>query len=162
MKSCLLGQTLLSRAFLILNILLVGCTDLWERISDGEDGFIIPKLDSLVGEISFFVFFLFWVNFTKYHEITMHYTFIHKPFLSFSTNENISLHWNMNGNLNLVSWITHLQPFFFLNLTYLLNLKAVRGKFTVSVLTFSLLAYYEVSTALIWEPCIDRKGKISR
>ena len=57
MKSCLLGQTLLSRAFLIRNILLLGCTDLWERISDGEDGFIIPKLDSLVGEISFFFLF---------------------------------------------------------------------------------------------------------
>lgn len=38
----------------VLSILLVGCTDLWERISNGEDGFIIPKLDSLVGEISFF------------------------------------------------------------------------------------------------------------
>ena len=50
---------------------------------------------------------------------------------------------------------------FFLNLTYLLNLKAVREKFTVSVLTFSLPAYYEVSAALIWEPCIYRKGKIS-
>ena len=65
MKSCLLGQTLLSRAFLILNILLVGCTGLWERISDGEDGFIIPKLDSLVGEISFFFFFL-----SKLHKIS--------------------------------------------------------------------------------------------
>lgn len=57
-------------------------------------------------------FFFSWINFTKHHKITMHCTFIHEPFLSFSTNENISLHWNMNGNLKLVSWIPHLQPFF--------------------------------------------------
>lgn len=106
MKSWLLGQTLLSRAFFIF--FLVGCTDLWGILLDGVDDFIIPKLDSLVGEISFF----FWINFTKHHKITMHCTLTHEPFFSFSTNENISLHWNMNGDLKLVSWITHLQPFF--------------------------------------------------
>lgn len=89
---------------------MVECTDFWERISNGEDGFMVPQLDSLVGEISFF---FLWIKFTKHHKITIHYTFIHEPFLSFSTNENISLHWNMNGDLKLVSWITHLQPFFF-------------------------------------------------
>lgn len=57
-------------------------------------------------------FFFFWISITKHHKITMHCTLIHEPFFSFSTNENISLHWNMNGNLKLVSWITHLQPFF--------------------------------------------------
>lgn len=95
-----------------------------EKNFSGEDGFIIPKLGSLVGEIIFF----FWINVTKHHKITMHCTFIHEPFLSFSANENISLHWNMNDNLKLVSWIAHLQPFS-LNLTFLLNLKAVREKF---------------------------------
>lgn len=73
-------------------------------------------------------FFFFWINVTKHHKITMHCTFIHEPFLSFSANENISLHWNMNDNLKLISWIAHLQPFS-LNLTFLLNLKAVREKF---------------------------------
>lgn len=76
------------------------------------------------------VCFFFWIKLTKHHKITIHCTFIHEPFLSFSTSENISLHWNMNSNLKLVSWITHPQPFSPpLNFTYLLNLTAVREKF---------------------------------
>lgn len=157
-KSWMLSQTLLSRTFLIF--FLVGCTELWERISNGEVGFMIPKLDSLVGEIGVCVFF--WIKLTKHHKITTHCTFIHEPFLSFSTSENISLHWNMNGNLKLVSWITHPQPFSpTISPTYEIWRQWERS-FTVLVPTFFPPCMSEVVAAIIWECRIYRKGKISK
>lgn len=69
---------------------------------------------------------------------------------------------NMNGNLKLVSWITHPQPFLSLSISPTYWIWRQWESFTALMLTFFPPWMSEVVAAIIWECHIYRKGKISK